>query len=51
MVSTPPDAVNTTKPVRQSDTSESSDEDQPTPAKKIKLDEPKSKCYSKMKYA
>jgi len=50
MVSTPPDAVNTTKPVRQSDTSESSDEDQPTPAKKIKLDEPKSKCCSEMKY-
>lgn len=51
MVSTPPDAVGTTKPVRQSDTSESSDDDQPTPAKKVKLDDPKSKFSYKRKYA
>ena len=36
MISTPPDAVSATKPARQSDTSESSDDDQPTPAKKMK---------------
>ncbi|XP_047361394.1 transcription elongation regulator 1 isoform X2 [Vespa velutina] len=41
MTSTPPDAVGTPKPIRQSDTSESSDDDQPTPAKKIKQEEPK----------
>lgn len=41
MTSTPPDAVGTPKPVRQSDTSESSDDDQPTPAKKMKQEEPK----------
>ncbi|XP_012526910.1 transcription elongation regulator 1 isoform X3 [Monomorium pharaonis] len=42
MISTPPDAIGTTKPIRQSDTSESSDDDQPTAAKKIKLDDTKS---------
>lgn len=42
MVSTPPDAAGVTKPARQSDTSESSDDDQPTPAKKIKVEEIKS---------
>lgn len=41
MVSTPPDAVVTTKPTRQSDTSESSDDDQPTPAKKVKQEDTK----------
>lgn len=41
MVSTPPDAVVTTKPTRQSDTSESSDDDQPTPAKKMKQEDTK----------
>lgn len=41
MVSTPPDAVVTTKPIRQSDTSESSDDDQPTPAKKVKQEDTK----------
>lgn len=43
MVSTPPDAVVTTKTPRQSDTSESSDDDQPTPAKKMKQEDTKSK--------
>ncbi|XP_077259169.1 transcription elongation regulator 1 isoform X1 [Temnothorax americanus] len=42
MISTPPDAIGATKPPRQSDSSESSDEDQPTPAKKPKHEEPKS---------
>ncbi|XP_017887706.1 transcription elongation regulator 1 isoform X4 [Ceratina calcarata] len=41
MVSTPPDAVVPTKTPRQSDTSESSDDDQPTPAKKIKQEDTK----------
>lgn len=44
MVSTPPDAVVATKPTRQSDTSESSD-DEPIPAKKMKQDDTKSKLY------
>lgn len=42
MISSPPDAVGATKPARQSDTSESSDDDQPTPAKKMKHDDTKS---------
>jgi len=50
MISTPPDAVGATKPARQSDTSESSDDDQPTPAKKIKHEDAKSNYYSKIKY-
>lgn len=41
MVATPPDAVGPAKPVRQSDTSESSDDDQPSAAKKMKLDDNK----------
>ncbi|KAL6429724.1 hypothetical protein ACFW04_007554 [Cataglyphis niger] len=41
MISSPPDAIGTTKPTRQSDTSESSDDDQPTPAKKMKHDDTK----------
>lgn len=45
MVSNPPDAIATTKPTRQSDTSESSDDDQPTPAKKMKQEETKGKYY------
>lgn len=49
MVSTPPDAIGTAKPVHQSDTSESSDDDQPTPVKKIKLDDTKSKLCLKIK--
>lgn len=49
MISTPPDAVGVTKPARQSDTSESSDDDQPTPAKKMKHDDTKSNCFSKMR--
>lgn len=50
MISTPPDAIGATKPTRQSDTSESSDDDQPTPAKKMKHDDTKSNCYYEMKY-
>ncbi|XP_011260944.1 transcription elongation regulator 1 isoform X2 [Camponotus floridanus] len=42
MISTPPDAIGAAKPTRQSDTSESSDDEQPTPAKKIKHDDSKS---------
>lgn len=41
MMATPPDAVATTKNQHQSDTSESSDDDQPTPAKKPKQEEVK----------
>lgn len=41
-MSTPPDAVGVVKPTRQSDTSESSDDDQPTAAKKVKVEETKS---------
>lgn len=47
MISTPPDAVGTTKPARQSDTSESSDDDQPTPAKKMKHEDTKSIIIAK----
>lgn len=50
MISTPPDAIGVTKPARQSDTSESSDDDQPTPAKKMKHDDTKSNCYFKMRH-
>ena len=46
MVSTPPDAVVATKTTRQSDTSESSDDDQPTPAKKMKQEDTKSEYHS-----
>lgn len=49
MVSTPPDTVGPVKPARQSDTSESSDEEQPPANKKIKLEETKSNCYPKNK--
>lgn len=44
MVATPPDAVGPAKPIRQSDTSESSDDDQPSAAKKMKLDDTKGGC-------
>lgn len=42
MVSSPPDAVTPAKSARQSDTSESSDDEQAVPAKKIKLEDNKS---------
>lgn len=46
MVSTPPDAAGAPKPVRQSDSSESSEDEQPVPAKKMKHDDTtKSNCY------
>lgn len=44
MVATPPDAVGPAKPIRQSDTSESSDDDQPSAAKKMKPDDIKGIC-------